>query len=130
MCKGTSYDRTMRVVLCNYGAEKGEQLVPNLSFGNLRFYHSVLGEELTLIYITAETPSIKNQHKHFWGHFLDLMKSPCCLRCNYYLLREHSHMTSDVFWVFLTYLLTYLNQMIYYINLFSKIRCSLTCLST
>ena len=39
-------------------------------------------------------------------------------------------MTSDVFWVFLTYLPTYPNQMVYYISLFSKIRCSLTYLPT
>ena len=36
-------------------------------------------------------------------------------------LREHSHMTSDIF-----DLPTYPNQMFYYISLFSKIRCSLT----
>ena len=36
-------------------------------------------------------------------------------------------MTSDVFWAFLTYLpSTYPNQILYYISLFSKIRCSLT----
>ena len=40
--------------------------------------------------------------------------------CN---IREHSHMTSDVFGVFLTYLL---NQILYYISLCSKIRFSLT----
>ena len=39
----------MRVVIMVL--EKGEQLVPNLSFGNLRFYHSVFGEKLTLISI-------------------------------------------------------------------------------
>ena len=42
------------------------------------------------------------------------------------MLREHSHMTSDVFWVLLTYLPTYPNQILYYINLFSKIRCKPT----
>ena len=45
-------------------------------------------------------------------------------------IREHSHMTSDVFGAFLTYLLTYPNQMVYYIGLFSKIRSSLTYLPT
>ena len=34
------------------------------------------------------------------------------------------------FWVFLTYLPTHPNQMVYYIGLFSKIRCSLTYLPT
>ena len=35
-------------------------------------------------------------------------------------------MTSDDYWVFLTYLPTYPNQILYYTNIFSKIRCSLT----
>ena len=39
-------------------------------------------------------------------------------------------MTSDFLGVFLTYLPTYPNQMIYYISLFSKIRCNLTYLRT
>ena len=47
-----------------------------------------------------------------------------------FLLREHSHMTSDVFWVFLIYLSTYPNQILYYMSLFSKIICSLTYLLT
>ena len=38
-------------------------------------------------------------------------------------------MTSDVFWVFFD-LPTYPNQMVYYISLFSKIRCTLTYLPT
>ena len=37
-------------------------------------------------------------------------------------LREHLHMTSDVLGVFLTYLTTYPNQILYCISLFSKIR--------
>ena len=38
------------------------------------------------------------------------------------LLWEHSYMTSDVLGVFLTYLPTYPNQILYYLSLFSKIR--------
>ena len=45
-------------------------------------------------------------------------------------IREHSHMTSDVFGLFLTCLPTYPNQILYYISLFSKIRCSLIYLLT
>ena len=39
---------------------------------------------------------------------------------------KHSLMTSDVFGIFLTYLPTYPNQILYYVRLFSKIRFSLT----
>ena len=39
-------------------------------------------------------------------------------------------MTSDDLWAFLTYLLTYPNQILYYISLFSKIRFSITYLPT
>ena len=46
------------------------------------------------------------------------------------LLREHSHMTSDVLGAFLTYLHTYPNQILYFISLFSKIRYTLTYLPT
>ena len=44
--------------------------------------------------------------------------------------REHSYMTSDVFRAFMTYLPTYLHQILYYISLFSKIRWGLTYLPT
>ena len=43
---------------------------------------------------------------------------------------DNSHMTSDVFGAFLIHLPTYPNQILYYISLFSKIRCSLTYLLT
>ena len=35
----------------------------------------------------------------------------------FYVPREHSHMTADIFWVILTYLPTYPNQTLYYISL-------------
>ena len=43
--------------------------------------------------------------------------------------REHSHMTSDIFFGVFD-LPTLLNQILYYISLFSEIRCSLTYLPT
>ena len=49
------------------------------------------------------------------------------LKHSWNYLREHSHMTSDGFWIFLTYLPTLIRcLMLYYISLFTKIRCSLT----
>ena len=45
-------------------------------------------------------------------------------------LREHSYMTSDVFWENLTYLPTYPHQILYYISLCNKIRWGLTYLPT
>ena len=42
------------------------------------------------------------------------------------VVREHSHMTSDFFGVFLTYLLTLIRYILYYISLFSKVRFNLS----
>ena len=48
-------------------------------------------------------------------------------RWHKHIVWKHSHMTKDVFGYFWP---TYPNQILYYISLFSKIRCSLTYLPT